>query len=130
MLPGGEDIPILALTASAFAEDRNQVLAAGCNDILSKPVEAQLLFGIIGCLLGLQYQYECPRDTVDGGKVSLEKLPLEWRKKLAEAAVILDNEAVLAVVDGLRQEYPAEAGVLAGLLDEFRFDAIQALYSD
>ena len=34
------DIPIIALTANAFDNDRQQAMDAGCDDFLSKPVSA------------------------------------------------------------------------------------------
>ncbi|OYU29404.1 MAG: hybrid sensor histidine kinase/response regulator [Burkholderiales bacterium PBB2] len=50
-LPLGREVPILAMTANAFAEERQRCLDAGMNDHVAKPVVAEQLFATLASWL-------------------------------------------------------------------------------
>ncbi len=46
-LPGFEKLPIVALTANAYDEDRRACLDAGMNDFVTKPLDRNSVVGAL-----------------------------------------------------------------------------------
>lgn len=125
-MPNGQYIKIAALTASAFVEDRSSILAAGCDDMLTKPLAEDDLFEVMRRLLPLEFRYELPLQSDDVRVVTLDLscLPFEWREELSHAAELLDIEAVQALIQEIAVDFPDQARVLEKAVGEFHFDHI------
>jgi signal transduction histidine kinase/ActR/RegA family two-component response regulator len=144
-LPGGETLPIVALTASVFEEDRAAILQAGCDDLLRKPVEPAQLYETMRRRLGVVYEYstEAPLDLELGelgefaalaepggrpGLPDLSSLPTAVRDHLCRAAELLDMAEARKAVEAVRVLRPDLAPALDRQLDRFSFEAIVAAY--
>lgn len=54
----GNQTVVIALTASAFEEERTRILAAGCDDFVRKPFRVSDIFEHMAKHLGVRYEYE------------------------------------------------------------------------
>jgi CheY-like chemotaxis protein len=123
-------IPIVAVTASAFEEDRRQVEEAGGDGFVSKPFrESELLHEVSRCL-GLQYVYESD-PAVRGGEVAGEALstscvPLPLREALRAAVVAADLDRIRLLAAELEQSHPDCAAAVRDLAERFEYDRLLA----
>ena len=129
--PQGKDTIIVGLTASAFEQDRRDILALGCDDFLRKPFRAEEIFDVLTRHLGVRFVYEAlvpetPRPTSPDlvCRASLAGLPQDWLTELNRAAIRLDSDLVLDIVQRIRELDQVLADALTSLVNDFRFDTI------
>ena len=130
---GGAATKIIALTASAFEENRQQVLDAGCDDFVRKPFRAEELFAKMAEHLGAVYRYDeeevAERAPAEVSAEDLGNLPAAWRQALAHAARLGDEEALLALIEEIAPEHADLALSLRELASNFGFEEIIRLTS-
>jgi len=132
---GGQSTVVIALTASVFGEEREQVFASGCDGFIMKPFREPQLFEAMSEHLGVQFTYseEAPAARNQAAAATrleaedLSILPAEWRSKLHQAASQADSEMVLELLRGLDADHTELAGALEDLGRNFRFDVIMEL---
>ncbi len=133
-LPGGDKPPILALTASAFEDDRPAILAAGCDDVIRKPIEIDHLLARLASLLNGGGQTapatemaSAPAPVTTEPPLSLAGLPAATITDLRREAERLDPEAARAITRELRASHPAVADGIDALIDGFDFERLLKL---
>ncbi len=130
----GQATKIIALTASAFDEQRSQVMAAGCDDFVRKPFNSEEIFDKLAQYLGVEYIYEdiampkLPIVTQDLTPLDLDIMPQAWRQRLAEAAAQLSEDLILGLIEQVPNANLADG--LKNLVNSFRFDKIIDLIRD
>jgi PAS domain S-box-containing protein len=140
----GAKIAIVALTASAFEEDRNPILEAGVDAVLRKPCPADQLLAEIRRHLGVAYRYAEPPAPVAGaivggaasapappehvaGRSGSEPEPA-WGGLLAElghAARAADYDRIVHLTEDFPVAYLPFADTLRYLLERYEYEAIE-----
>jgi PAS domain S-box-containing protein len=88
----GGAIPVIAVTASAFEDDFEQVMATGMYAYLRKPFRTEDLFEMLGKCLGLHYVYA--DDTADTSHIEAAPLTTESITALPKDIVEAMQQAV------------------------------------
>ncbi|MBD2018044.1 response regulator [Microcoleus sp. FACHB-53] len=135
---------IIALTASAFEEERHLVVSVGCDDFVRKPFREEVIFEKMAQYLGVRYVYEelpalgrTEQIAVPGGledskldssfvlqPTSFQVMPLEWTDKLYEAVNSVDDEAIFRLIEQIPPADAPLAQSIVGLIKGFRYDRL------
>jgi signal transduction histidine kinase/CheY-like chemotaxis protein len=132
-LPHGEETRIVALTASAFTDERNEIMASGHDEYISKPFRTEEIFGCLRRLLGVEFIYtEEAEQATTGGlpEVSpgqLRALSPALSGALQQAVLELDVERSKALIDEIAEVDPSLAAGLRHYIDALDFRTLQRL---
>jgi CheY-like chemotaxis protein len=134
----GDSPVIIAVSASAMDEDRNQGIQSGVDDFISKPCREDELLEKIRVRLGISYLYAGDERLKGTESVAAlasvlnaeTPLPAELIEQLRLAVLNGENDRLDALI-GEVMEYDAPfAGTLRDLADKYEYDALTRLLEE
>jgi len=135
--PKGRTTVVVALTASAFEDDRESILSAGCDDIVRKPFRKEEIFDRLARHLGVCFVYADESVQPAGPPVeeasaaltpeALAALPPGWLVELRQATLKANLDQILTLIDQVRERNEVLANLLGGLAHDFEYKMILEL---
>jgi len=127
----GQAVAVIAVTASTYEEERTQVLAAGCDDLLRKPFREGQIYQMLEKHLGVEFIYENQESTPKAESKAISKheinLPEKLRQILLTALEFHDPQRIEASITALESDFPDLAAHFHQLANEFDYDKIKLL---
>ncbi|MET0123512.1 MAG: response regulator, partial [Candidatus Thiodiazotropha sp. 6PLUC9] len=101
-LPNGDEVKIIAVTASAFKEQREQMLEAGVDDFIGKPYHPDEIYAQLSKHLEIRFLHDELVEAKQQRRAltpeMLSKLPDELRFDLQEAVESLEIQRIYYVI--------------------------------
>jgi PAS domain S-box-containing protein len=131
---GGLEPRIIAVTASAMDENRQELLGIGADDFIGKPFQAVELFQKIHAHLGIEYVYAEEDEAAAQEEVgeltpeSLARLPKDLIHLMREAVVGADMDQLMENIREVEGRDSAMAHGLRDLAENFEYQRLLDLF--
>lgn len=118
-LPGGADVKIVGLSASALGDQRDETLAAGMDDFVSKPYRPNEIFDCLERHLGVRYIVQETAPAVAETPLqpipvdAMEMLPDDLRDELAAVILRLEADKIADVIQRIADVDEALGAILS-----------------
>ncbi|MCT7979328.1 GAF domain-containing hybrid sensor histidine kinase/response regulator [Laspinema olomoucense] len=131
--------PIIAITASAFSENREECLQVGCDNFVSKPFRREEILETLSQYLGAKYSYQetktpatrpSSQDKERDGQLEADALtfmPADWVKQFYNAVAQGSDTLALELLSFIPSEHSELIGTLTHLLENYQFDRLMEL---
>lgn len=136
--PDIKNTAIIAVTASAFEEDKQRVYAAGADGYLAKPFKDEELFENIGRMTGAEYRYEEAGSGQKGSEIAgdeavmrkgISALPPDLVGKLRAAVEGAHFDRLNDLAKQLIKEHPTLAQRMQEMAARYEYEALIELFS-
>jgi signal transduction histidine kinase/DNA-binding response OmpR family regulator len=121
-------IPIIALSANVFEEDKKEALNCGADDFLPKPVDEKDILIVLERYLNIEVEYK--KESFDELEINisdeLENISKDFFEKLNEQVLLMDNEGILKLL----KEYHINKNIqkhIENLINEFKYQELSDL---
>ena len=128
---------VIALTANVFEEQKHEIIAAGCDDLIDKPFPKETLLEKINQHLGVQYSYQKENSTThqptttstdNFTSANLRKLfssmSPEWLAKMRQAAAQCSDNLIFELLEENPPQNAQLTKTLKYFAENFQFDKI------
>jgi signal transduction histidine kinase/CheY-like chemotaxis protein len=130
---GGKQVKIIAVTASALDENRQDLLGIGADDFIGKPFHEAELFRKIQTHLGVEFLYAeeqaapAPEEVAELTHESLACLSHDLIHLMREAVIAADLDQLLANIEEVEVSAPQIARELRRLAEQFEYQKLLGL---
>ncbi|MET0071437.1 MAG: AAA family ATPase [Candidatus Thiodiazotropha sp.] len=128
-LPGGKEVKIVAVTASAFKEQEPELHDAGMDDYVRKPFLFSEIYDSLARQLGVEYSYHKVANPTKGDHKVLtpqimNTVSRELREELRVAVVSLERDSINAVINRIAIKHIELSRALTNLANDFDYPTI------